>query len=193
MFVPFREALPRLLSSLDKPPRSFDRRLQKKLFSIMGKKPKKICFYCGRKCGGKRYNWCSDDCVQQYKLQTNDPHTLAEKILERDHGQCSRCGLDCVDAKIRLGKTSIANITQYPELHKLLPIKYRDSDLRRLTFTQLADLTKFMDRRMWEIDHITGVWEGGGLCGLENLQTLCVDCHRQKTANDKLRQTKQRS
>lgn len=34
----------------------------------------------------------------------------------------------------------------------------------------------------WEADHILEVVNGGGACGLENLQTLCSDpCHRQKT------------
>ena len=35
----------------------------------------------------------------------------------------------------------------------------------------------------WEVDHIIEIREGGGACGLENLQTLCPDCHNQKTAD----------
>ena len=34
----------------------------------------------------------------------------------------------------------------------------------------------------WEMDHIIPVVEGGGDCGLENLRTLCVPCHRRETA-----------
>jgi len=34
----------------------------------------------------------------------------------------------------------------------------------------------------WEVDHIVPVGDGGGGCGLDNLQTLCVPCHRAKTA-----------
>jgi 5-methylcytosine-specific restriction endonuclease McrA len=33
----------------------------------------------------------------------------------------------------------------------------------------------------WEVDHIIPVFLGGSACGLENLQTLCVDCHKDKT------------
>lgn len=33
----------------------------------------------------------------------------------------------------------------------------------------------------WEMDHIVPVCEGGGSCGLENLQTLCRACHKQKS------------
>ena len=32
-------------------------------------------------------------------------------------------------------------------------------------------------RRIWQADHIIPVAEGGGLCGLENMRTLCVVCH----------------
>lgn len=34
----------------------------------------------------------------------------------------------------------------------------------------------------WHMDHIIPVVEGGGSCGLENLRTLCVPCHKQETA-----------
>jgi 5-methylcytosine-specific restriction enzyme A len=35
----------------------------------------------------------------------------------------------------------------------------------------------------WEMDHITPVVLGGGLCGLDNLRTLCVACHKGFTAS----------
>jgi hypothetical protein len=34
----------------------------------------------------------------------------------------------------------------------------------------------------WQADHIHPVVEGGGGCGLENLQLLCTPCHAEKTA-----------
>lgn len=33
----------------------------------------------------------------------------------------------------------------------------------------------------WQADHIVPVIEGGGSCGLDNLRTLCTDCHQQET------------
>lgn len=36
----------------------------------------------------------------------------------------------------------------------------------------------------WEADHIVAVVNGGGGCGLEGYQTLCVGCHRAKTQLD---------
>lgn len=34
----------------------------------------------------------------------------------------------------------------------------------------------------WQADHIVAVAEGGGECGIDNLQTLCTPCHKRKTA-----------
>jgi len=36
----------------------------------------------------------------------------------------------------------------------------------------------------WHADHIFPVFRGGGACGLDNFQTLCVDCHKEKTRKD---------
>lgn len=33
----------------------------------------------------------------------------------------------------------------------------------------------------WHVDHVLPVFLGGSACGLDNLQTLCVDCHKEKT------------
>ncbi len=33
----------------------------------------------------------------------------------------------------------------------------------------------------WQADHTLPVAEGGGSCGLDNLRTLCTECHRQET------------
>ena len=35
---------------------------------------------------------------------------------------------------------------------------------------------------LWHADHIIPVIEGGGECGIENIRTLCVACHRSETA-----------
>jgi 5-methylcytosine-specific restriction protein A len=34
----------------------------------------------------------------------------------------------------------------------------------------------------WQADHIVPVVEGGGSCGLDNLRTLCTECHKRETA-----------
>jgi len=36
----------------------------------------------------------------------------------------------------------------------------------------------------WQADHIIPVFLGGSACGLDNFQTLCDCCHKDKTYND---------
>jgi 5-methylcytosine-specific restriction endonuclease McrA len=36
-------------------------------------------------------------------------------------------------------------------------------------------------RNWWDMDHTIPVIEGGGECGLENLRTLCILCHKKVT------------
>jgi len=35
----------------------------------------------------------------------------------------------------------------------------------------------------WEADHIIPVFQGGGACSLDNFQTLCKACHKEKTGS----------
>jgi 5-methylcytosine-specific restriction endonuclease McrA len=37
-------------------------------------------------------------------------------------------------------------------------------------------------KSLWDADHIVPVAEGGGECDLSNLRTLCLKCHRVRTA-----------
>ncbi|MBD3175775.1 MAG: hypothetical protein GF320_11380 [Armatimonadia bacterium] len=46
-------------------------------------------------------------------------------------------------------------------------------------------------RRWWEIDHKTPLWAGGAN-HVDNLQVLCVPCHREKTAREAAERAKQR-
>jgi hypothetical protein len=31
---------------------------------------------------------------------------------------------------------------------------------------------------LWDADHILAVKDGGGMCGLDNMRTLCIPCHK---------------
>ena len=47
-------------------------------------------------------------------------------------------------------------------------------------------------RSAWQMDHATPVIEGGGMCGLEGLRTLCVPCHKRETKELAGRRAQQR-
>ena len=121
---------------------------------------------CRRCCleipkGSGRRTFCSEACVVAWKIRTQ-PDFAAERVHARDRGICVTCARDCdaLQRKIRVCKRS-GRARRMAELG--LPAYL----LRR--------------RRSWEVDHVKPVVEGGGSCGLDNLRTLCWECHRQVT------------
>lgn len=54
-------------------------------------------------------------------------------------------------------------------------VKRRDESICALCGRDASKLT-------WEVHHVVPVVEGGGCCGIANLQTLCLACHRRPTA-----------
>lgn len=47
-------------------------------------------------------------------------------------------------------------------------------------FLQLNEMLRNPgEGHFWQVDHIKPVYEGGGQCSLDNLQTLCTVCHKE--------------
>jgi 5-methylcytosine-specific restriction enzyme A len=138
---------------------SFQRRLRLEdrpvRFNPVTRRPQ--CRWCAKDVAPPKRTFCSDACVHEYRLRS-DPQYLRKKVLERDKGVCAACGLDCVKLH-----------------HDLWKLKHSE---RRERLKEL----KVPGHRMtfWDADHIKPVAEGGGLCDLSNMQTLCVWCHWKK-------------
>lgn len=85
--------------------------------------------------------------------------------------------------------TAVRNLRRYWDLS---PPPYSDRYKAACCEVGLPPKLWSMKRRLWEMDHIQPVVEGGGDCGLENLRTLCWDCHRIETAALAARRAKAR-
>lgn len=135
-----------------------------------------LCRWCGGGVPAPRRSWCSQPCVDEW-LERADPQHQRYKVALRDKGVCAACGLDTQELARVLRRDA------------RLPEEDDRGRRRRERFLR-GRMRLARDRRMgvpvtdhlWEMDHVHPVAEGGGGCGLENLQTLCVWCHREKTA-----------
>jgi 5-methylcytosine-specific restriction enzyme A len=134
-----------------------------------------LCRRCSgeiRKGSGRR-TFCSETCVVEWKIRTQ-PEFAAEQVHARDKGICVTCARDC-DA-----------------LFRKIRITKRARRTQRMTELGLPAYL-LRRRRYWEVDHIQAVVEGGGSCGLDNLRTLCWQCHRQVTRDLAVRRGKIRA
>jgi 5-methylcytosine-specific restriction enzyme A len=125
----------------------------------------KVCRWCGLQVPARRFTFCSDWCVHEWRLRT-DPGYLREQVFARDHGVCVLCKVDTRHA--------------YAELR-------RSRGVHRLRLLSKWGLKRITRKTLWDADHILPVVEGGGECDLQNLRTLCLVCHRQQTSELRMR------
>jgi 5-methylcytosine-specific restriction enzyme A len=119
-----------------------------------------LCRWCSLEVPARRYTFCSDYCVHEWKLRSQ-PAYLREQILKRDRGVCAHCSLDTIREQTRLKRASGST---------------------RVALMRHWGLNKRIRKSLWDADHILPVAEGGGECDLDNIRTLCLRCHRSVTA-----------
>ena len=129
---------------------------------VRGPKGGYLCRWCKKECLGKRRTYCSQDCIDEWLLRSRS-EVAAQKVFERDRGICAVCGVDC--------ELLFRQLRGLPWLERHELCRQYGIPVHRLS-----------GKRIWDVDHITEVVKGGGSCGLENLQTLCLPCHKAKTA-----------
>ncbi|XP_053522883.1 DNA annealing helicase and endonuclease ZRANB3 isoform X5 [Artibeus jamaicensis] len=123
--------------------------------------------------------FCSLKCQEEFWIRSNNSY-LRAKVFEIEHGVCQLCNLNAQELFLRLRDAPKS------QRKSLLDIAW----ISKLPLEQLNEMIRNPgEGHFWQVDHIKPVFGGGGQCSLDNLQTLCTVCHRERTA----RQTKERS
>lgn len=120
-----------------------------------------ICRFCGEEVPPRKSGWCSMKCVERWRL-TSDPRVQRAAVFARDLGQCRRCRLDVNALAVVLRGRGTAIASRNARMGARPEASYSADGL-------------------WDMDHVVPVADGGGACGIENLQVLCVWCHKEKT------------
>ena len=117
---------------------------------------KQPCRWCKQDVPRERITFCSAQCVHEWRLRS-DPGYLREQVFQRDRGVCSVCDVDTEALR---------------------------KEKRKLDYAARKKFEAEWGSRksLWDADHVVPVIEGGGECGLVNMRTLCLQCHRQATA-----------
>ncbi|XP_059136826.1 DNA annealing helicase and endonuclease ZRANB3 [Peromyscus eremicus] len=138
---------------------------------------------CQAEQGSKASAWdsrfCSLKCQEEFWIRSNNGYLRAQ-VFAVEHGVCQLCGVNAQELFLRVRdapKSQRKNLLDAAWTAKL-PLEQLNEMLRNPG-----------EGHFWQVDHIKPVYEGGGQCSLDNLQTLCTVCHRERTA----RQAKERS
>ncbi|KAH9519017.1 Swi SNF matrix associated, actin dependent regulator of chromatin [Bulinus truncatus] len=111
---------------------------------------------------------CSHACMDKYWTITKASY-CRDQIYEIEQGVCRLCQFDADKLYSRIKATQ--------------GVKAR---LNLINNSPYAGFTAKQRQKMvenpqagqfWHVDHITPVWQGGGMCDLDNLRTLCTPCH----------------
>lgn len=151
-----------------------------------------LCRRCGEEVPKGRLTFCGEACIHEWKLRT-DPGYLRNQVEKRDRGRCGRCGVRpqaWSDHHGIAGK--LADVQR--DIDRANGMSKLDADAWFLIrakaiherWDELFGVLRglgYVDGRghWWEADHVVAVVEGGGQCGIDNLQTLCLRCHKAKT------------
>ncbi len=146
-----------------------------KIYPKTKKGKKYFCRFCGKELSGKKTSWCSQKCTDEALIRCW-PTYARHMVFKRDKGICAVCGVNV--EKLR---ESTRRMFGYLRKEQGLGIatKYLNEFYKKGWYK--------INRSWWEAHHIIPVSQGGGLCGLENYQTLCVLCHKKETS--KLKKT----
>lgn len=137
---------------------------------------KPLCRECGSEVARPRRTFCSRRCVEALLVRTS-PSAARERVFERDRGVCAACGLDTEDRRRALVRMRRKNPT--PEA--VQAARELAAGFERAVMIGARRPWIVVRRCFWEADHLVPVVEGGGGCGLDNLRTLCIPCHRGAT------------
>lgn len=124
-----------------------------------------------------RVYFCSQACAFEVQIR-RDAAFLRARTKERDKGVCAKCGIDTEQLK-RIMRHMHEALIYWMNLPRYEGNRYW-FHLQMKSAWGFQPWNYVCDKTKWQADHIIEVTDGGAPY-LENIQTLCVPCHKAKT------------
>ena len=151
-----------------------------------GPNGRNLCRQCSEEVSAGRRTFCSEACVHDWKCRT-DPTYQKQQVLKRDKGICVDCGRDCVADQEEL-KKALLRCEHYYQYYDRSTHRYVriSPEMRKEAEEKVASIREEYSAHrsrttLWDMEHSKPVVEGGGECGLDNLLTCCIPCHKART------------
>lgn len=125
----------------------------------------------------RRKDWrcCSVECTNKFQDMyiTYGWADIRTKVLKRDNYTCVKCGDNRREVVVTIKYRRITNWEHIVQKPEKIPIKleYKNAE-RKETLNNLIG------------DHIIPIALGGDEFDINNVQTLCLKCNKEKTAKD---------
>lgn len=160
---------------------------------------KGICDHpdCDEKLPSRRRSFCSDNCGDLFFTENNWAG-IRFLVFIKNLGKCQKCNKNLVFNKDQqfISFEKINHFGLYNLPNKKLSEKYLKGEIFIHIQTNLTPPTKENRFGTWcsgncirnlgvEIDHIHAIYKGGDPLDIENMQTLCNECHKGKTRSDR--------
>ncbi|XP_071788740.1 DNA annealing helicase and endonuclease ZRANB3-like [Asterias amurensis] len=151
-----------------------------------------LCVFCGKvtssstaleKHQGAAWDmrYCSERCKHEFNCRRSNSKYIRDQLLEAEHGVCQLCGVKAQEL--------CNNIKDAAKSERKTLLE--QSVMSKLSTSRLNEIIRNPSSgQFWHADHIVAVFEGGGLCSMDNFRTLCVVCHDKVTAEQNMRRRK---
>lgn len=139
---------------------------------------KRLCRWCQKPVPGPRRSYCGKECLKEVDIRTN-AGSLRAYVKQRDKGVCAVCKGDTEKLKRVLHHAARAF---YELLHGIGSTNgfWSQYDFSRESASLLKRMGFDRNISFWQADHVVELVNGGEST-MENVQTLCVPCHKGKT------------
>ncbi|KAJ1725817.1 hypothetical protein LPJ53_000078 [Coemansia erecta] len=156
---------------------------------LRGKRGYPLCLWCGKETSNAGQLFCplrfnlrrlttgfGEGCEHEHRMRRDNQYVRSQ-LQMRDRGVCCYCGTETLELYRRAAAcTTLAERNKmFRELAKENP-EWLKKIKRPLTSMDY----KFNEGMFWEAAHRIDVKHGGGLCGLDGYNTLCVPCHNEE-------------
>ncbi|KAH9599821.1 Helicase [Trypanosoma melophagium] len=120
--------------------------------------------------------FCSGSCRETFYIKRSGS-AVRRSVREADKGICSCCQVDC-ETLCSLVAVATTRKEREAVIDRMHPHMRHYPNL----FNRIVENP--VPGNVWNADHILPVSQGGGEASMDNLQTLCVACHTEKTISE---------
>ncbi|KAJ1813441.1 hypothetical protein LPJ56_005163 [Coemansia sp. RSA 2599] len=149
-----------------------------------------LCLWCSKETGSRKKLFCAapkgssrrltvgfgEGCEHEHRMRRDNQY-VRDQLKMRDRGVCRYCSTETHELFLRA--VACKTLSERNALFKELS-RHNPEWLKKVKRPLTSMDYDFNEGMFWEAAHVIDVKHGGGLCGLDGYNTLCVPCHNEE-------------